>query len=154
MAVSPTTPATVYTGYFPVGLTMPAFGHLAKSTDGGVTWNAADAGLTYVDVRAVAIDPVIPSKIYAGMGGATSSIPLFKSADGGASWTSLAQFDLSGPAAWYGWISSLLVAPASPNLIYAAATTDNGYDAVFKTKDGGANWIRSGPLLSGAKSRP
>jgi photosystem II stability/assembly factor-like uncharacterized protein len=140
VAVSPTTPATVYTGYFPGVSTMPAFGHLAKSTDGGGTWNAGDAGLSYVDVGAVAIDPAIPSRIYAGMGGATSSIPLFTSADGGASWTSFAQVDLSGPAASYGWINYLLVAPASPNLIFAAASTDNGYYAVFKTKDGGANW--------------
>src|SRR5207247_1150320 len=111
-----------------------------------------DAGLSYVDVRAVAIDPAIPSKIYAGMGGASSSIPLFTSADGGANWTSFAQFDLSGPAASYGWISYLLVASASPNLIYAAATTDNGYYALFKTKDGGANWIRSGFATLGGQS--
>ena len=71
--------------------------------------------LAYVDVRAVAVDPVIPSNIYAGMGGAASSIPLFKSADGGASWTSLAQFHLGG-STWYGWISSLLVGSASPNV--------------------------------------
>jgi photosystem II stability/assembly factor-like uncharacterized protein len=51
LAVSPTTPATVYTGYF--NDRQPADGHLAKSTDGGVTRNAADAGLSYVDVRAV-----------------------------------------------------------------------------------------------------
>jgi photosystem II stability/assembly factor-like uncharacterized protein len=145
VAVSPTTPATVYTGYFPGDSpATPAFGRLAKSTDGGSTWNAADAGLSYVDVRAVAIDPANPSRIYAGMGGATSGIPVFTSADGGANWTSFAQFDLSGPAASYGWISYLLVTPASPNSIYAAATTNNGYYGLFKTKDGGSNWIRSG----------
>jgi photosystem II stability/assembly factor-like uncharacterized protein len=146
VAVSPTTPATVYTGYFPADSpSTPAFGHLAKSPDGGVTWNAADGGLSYVDVRAVGIDPANPSKIYAGMGGATSSIPVFTSADGGASWTSFAHFDLSGPAASYGWISYLLVESASPNLIYAAARTDNGYYALFQTKDGGANWSVPAP---------
>jgi photosystem II stability/assembly factor-like uncharacterized protein len=144
LAISHTTPATVYSGYFYPDL--PGEGHLAKSTDGGITWNAADAGLSYVDVRAVAIDPAIPSKIYAGMGGASPTIPLFTSADGGANWTSSAQFDLSGPAASYGWISCLLVAPASSNLIYSGATTNNGYYALFKTKDGGANWIRSANL--------
>jgi len=143
LAVTPTTPATVYTGYFQSHPGFPADGHLAKSTDGGVTWNAADAGLSYVDVQAVAIDPMIPSKIYAGMGGAGSSIPLFKSADSGASWTSLAQLDLDG-STWYGWISSLLVSSASPNVIYAAVNCGNCYGALFKTKDGGANWIRTG----------
>src|SRR4029077_581289 len=113
-----------------------------------VTWNAAEAGLSYVDVQTVTIDPVTPSRIYAGMGGAGSSIPLFKSADGGASWTNLAQLDLDG-SRWYGWISSLLLRTASPTSSYAAAQTDAGYHAVFKTKDGGANWTRSGPAPFG-----
>lgn len=140
LAVSPTTPATVYTGYSD---TQIQSGRLAKSTDGGGAWNAVDAGLTYNDVRAVAIDPMIPSNIYAGMGGAADSIPLFKSADSGVSWTSLAQFQLSG-SAWYGRITSLLVGSASPNAIYAAAIAFNSYGAVFKTTDGGAKWIRLG----------
>jgi len=136
LAVSPTTPTTVYTGY--LDREIPG-GRLAKSTDGGVTWNAVDGSLTYADVRAVAIDPVVPSNIYAGMGGAAYSIPLFKSADGGASWTSLAQFPAGGYA--YGWISSLLVGSASPNVIYAAENPGDWYGGVFKTTDGGANWI-------------
>jgi photosystem II stability/assembly factor-like uncharacterized protein len=73
------------------------------------------------------------------MGGAAYSIPLFKSADGGASWTSLAQFPAGGYA--YGWISSLLVGSASPNVIYAAENSGDWYGGVFKTTDGGANWI-------------
>jgi photosystem II stability/assembly factor-like uncharacterized protein len=141
VAVSPTTPATVYGGIE----FLPSGGRLAKSTDGGVTWNAVDGGLTYIDVHTVAIDPLISSNIYAGMGGAGSSIPLFKSADGGANWTSLAQFQAFNSTS-YGWISSLLVGPASPNLIYAAANAVGGDGcAVFKTKDGGANWIIAGP---------
>jgi photosystem II stability/assembly factor-like uncharacterized protein len=150
LAVSPTTPSTVYTGYFHRhGSEFPADGHLVKSTDGGVTWNAADAGLSYVDMHTVAIDPMIPSRIYAGMAGAGSSIPVFESADGGASWSSLAQFELSDPAL-YGWTSSVLVGFASPNSIYAAAQAADGYHAVFKTEDGGANWTRSGPAPFGA----
>jgi photosystem II stability/assembly factor-like uncharacterized protein len=145
LAVSPTTPVTVYTGYFQSPALKPD-GHLAKSTDGGATWNAADAGLSYIDVRALTVDPVNSSRIYAGMGGASSSTALFKSADGGASWTSFTQFDLSDVhPLWYGWISSLVIDSRSPNSVYAAAQTYDGYHAVFKTKDGGTNWTRSGP---------
>jgi photosystem II stability/assembly factor-like uncharacterized protein len=146
LAISPTTPATIYAGY--LNRQIPS-GHLAKSTDGGVTWNAADAGLTYADVRAVAIDPVVPSNIYAGMGGAAYSIPLFKSADSGASSTNIAQFPADGYA--YGWISSLLVGSASPNVIYAAENAGDWYGGVFKTTDGGANWIIT---AFGPKSQP
>ncbi len=141
LAVSPTTPATVYAGYFYRQL---SGGHLAKSTDGGASWNAADARLSFIDVQTVAIDPVFPSDIYAGMGGAASGIPLFQSADGGASWKSLAQFQLSG-STWYGSITCLLVGSPSRNAIYAAASSADGYHRVFKTKDGGANWLQSGP---------
>ena len=95
-------------------------------------------------MRAVAIDPVIPSTIYAGMSGSSSAIPLFRSADGGATWNSFAQFDLSG-SNWYGWISLLLLDPANPKSIYAAANDDDGYHAVFKTEDGGANWTSQSP---------
>ena len=51
-----------------------------KSTDGGVTWTAANAGLEG-GVRALAIDPLTPAILYAA---ATSGV--FKSIDGGASW--------------------------------------------------------------------
>jgi hypothetical protein len=91
VAVSRTTPVTVYTGYFDLVFQV---GNLAKSTDGGATWNPADSGLNYADVRSVAIDPAIPSNIYAGLGGLNT--PLFKSVDGGGSWTGVAQFQL-GP---------------------------------------------------------
>jgi photosystem II stability/assembly factor-like uncharacterized protein len=133
LAISPTAPATIYAGY--LNRQIPS-GRLAKSMDGGVTWNAADASLTYADVRALAVDPA--SNIYAGMGGAAYSIPLFRSADSGASWTNIAQFPAGGYA--YGWISSLLVGSASPSVIYAAANPRDWYGGVFKTIDGGANW--------------
>jgi photosystem II stability/assembly factor-like uncharacterized protein len=146
LAVSPTVPATVYAGYF--DLQRPG-GRLAKSTDGGGSWNAVDTALTYIDVRAVAIDPVIPSYIYAGMGGAADNIPLFKTADGGTSWTSLAQFQLAG-SSWYGWISAILAGSASPSLMYAAANSGHSYGAVFKTRDGGANWINTSLRTEGS----
>src|SRR5581483_10349210 len=136
LAVAPTTPPTVYTGYFYREL--PS-GHLAKSTDGGATWDPLDAGLTYTDVRALAVDPVSPSNVYAGTSGSPSAVPVFKTADAGATWTSFAQFELGGPS-WYSWITSLLIDPANPKVIYAAANGEASYSAVFKTTDGGTKW--------------
>ena len=37
-----------------------------KSTDGGATWNALNAGLTNPVVTALAIDPAMPTTLYAG----------------------------------------------------------------------------------------
>ena len=146
LAVSPAAPATVYAGYF--NFQRPG-GRLAKSTDGGASWNAVDAGLTYIDVRAVATDPAVPSNLYAGMGAAADSIPLFKSADGGATWTSRAQFQLA-ESAWYGWIGAIMAGSASPGMIYAAVNSYHSYGAVFKTKDGGANWVNTSLRTEGS----
>lgn len=57
-----------------------------KSTDGGATWNASNAGLPAMSVRALAIDSQAPATIYAaGDGG------VFQSTDGGANWTDFNQ---------------------------------------------------------------
>ena len=54
-----------------------------KSTDGGVTWNAANSGLKSSFVLTLAIDSVHATTIYAG----TWDGRIFKSADGGANWS-------------------------------------------------------------------
>jgi hypothetical protein len=40
-----------------------------KSTDGGSTWNALNAGVTTTGVQALAIDPLEPRRVYAGTSG-------------------------------------------------------------------------------------
>jgi len=82
LAVDPTSPGGVYAGTFGGGV--------YKSTDGGGSWSAADAGLVNGDpsnraglVFAVAADPVTPGTVYAGTNGAG----VFKSTDGGMSWS-------------------------------------------------------------------
>jgi photosystem II stability/assembly factor-like uncharacterized protein len=86
LAVDPETPGIVYatgTGIF-------------KTSDGGTTWTAADAGLTDTlraygiegGIGEVALDTLIPTTLYVG-----TPIGVFKSTDGAASWsrTGLAQ---------------------------------------------------------------
>ena len=66
-----------------------AGGGIFKSTNGGGSWSAINAGLQFgsdTHVRALAIDPSTPATLYAGMergGGA------FKSTDGGGSWSAI-----------------------------------------------------------------
>lgn len=57
------------------------FGGMFRSTNGGSTWAATNAGLTNVTVHVVAVDPLTPTTIYAG----TRDQGIFKSTDGGAS---------------------------------------------------------------------
>jgi hypothetical protein len=63
LAVDPSAPATLYAGSWAAD-----FG-VFKSTDGGASWTAMNAGLTSLFVNALAIDPSTPARIYAGTEG-------------------------------------------------------------------------------------
>ncbi len=76
-------------------------------------------------------DPVDPSAIYAG-----TAVGLFKSNDGGASWSN---------AGLIGWsVISLVIDPQNPSSLYAATLWDPGNgvttNQVYKSADGGATW--------------
>ncbi len=82
----------------------------------------------------IALHPLDASILYAGTWGAG----LFKSSDGGSSWTEFNQ----GLGNLY--IQSLAIDPQKPDIIYAGT-----YGAgVYKTIDGGANWFPTGPGLN------
>src|SRR5262249_2976941 len=79
-------------------------------------------------VNVLAVDPVTPTTVYAG-----TTSGLFRSADGGASWTTV------NPGLTYFTQSSLAVDPVTPTTLYAA-----NHGGVFRSADGGANWTRVG----------
>lgn len=79
-------------------------------------------------VTALAVDPADPGIVYAG----TRGSGVFKSTDGGESWT-LAGRGLGTPI-----VAAVAVDPARHQIVYAA-TLDDG---VFKSIDGGALWAR------------
>jgi hypothetical protein len=92
-----------------------------------------NSGLTYTDVRALAIDPVTTSTIYAG-----TSAGGYKSTDGGASWSPM-NSGLAGAG-----IKTLAIDPVTPSNIYAGTyypifIIGVGV-GVFKSSDGGMNW--------------
>jgi hypothetical protein len=71
-------------------------GGLWKSTDAGLTWRPVTDQLPATAIGAVAIDPVQPETVYIGTGnlftgavGMAKSAGLFKSVDGGRSWSRL-----------------------------------------------------------------
>ena len=46
------------------------YGKILQSVDGGSSWNAVGVGLTFIDLRVLAADPVNPAAIYVGGAGA------------------------------------------------------------------------------------
>jgi photosystem II stability/assembly factor-like uncharacterized protein len=108
---------------------MGASGGVFRSMDSGANWAMANTGLTNSTVRALVIDPVSPSTVYAGIqaGG------IFKSNDAGMHWsavnTGLTVTD----------IRALTMDPSTPTTLYAG-TWSGG---IYKSVNGGASWTPS-----------
>ena len=98
-----------------------SFGGVLKSTDGGVTFVAANNGVEGVGATAMAMAPNDPNVVYLGTGVGT-----LKTTDGAATWNfTTGDFNAL----------SMAIDPTNPNIVYAGG---NGFLA--KTIDGGDTW--------------
>ncbi len=121
LAIDPSNSATVYAGFLRDGLW--------RSHDGAASWQAV-VSLAETEVRGVAVDPSDSATIYAATGGG-----VYKSVDGGASWAPLAGGLEDRP------YSSIVVAPDSPETVYATST-HVASSRLYRSRDGGATWTQ------------
>jgi photosystem II stability/assembly factor-like uncharacterized protein len=99
-----------------------------RSDDGGATWTSLAGGPPVGVVSHLAVDPRDPRVVYAGTGdGLTPGDGLWKSTDGGVTWSKIDNFRVQT-------ITALLAATV-PGRIYAAT-----FGQVFRSDDGGATW--------------
>jgi photosystem II stability/assembly factor-like uncharacterized protein len=103
-----------------------------RSDDGAVSWLAANAGLTNVAVRTLAVGT--NGFVFAG----STTGKVFRSTSGGASWDPLATHVFGEE------VYSLAVDPTNPAVLYAGSI---GTQGIKKSSDGGATWS---PLNTGA----
>ena len=116
-AINPQNPEVVYAG---------SGNGVFKSTDGGVNWQAVNAGLTERYVFDLGIDQRHPAVLYA----ATSS-GVFKSTNAARSWRRTRGLTTIDTV-------SLALHPRDSRVVYAA--TDEG---VYKSIDAGASWRKT-----------
>ena len=132
LAIDPRTSTTLYAGT--AGGVFKTDDGVIKSTDGGGSWRAVNAGLTSPSIAVLAIDPKAPATIYVGVSraipGATKNRGVFKSVDGGATWRA------TNAGLTWAYVNSLVIDPHTPSIIYAAIWSAG----VYKSTDGGRSW--------------
>ena len=123
---------------------------LYKTTDGGQTWKAVLTISPDTGVTDMVLDPKKPDTIYAAalqrrravgqlIGGGPES-GLFKSTNGGTTWTKLTK---GLPTVEIGRIG-LGINWRDPRIIYALVTAQKGDGGFFRSDDAGASWTRIG----------
>jgi photosystem II stability/assembly factor-like uncharacterized protein len=101
-------------------------GEVYKSIDGGQNWTHSSMTLDFGSgVSAIEISPTNPLVVFAG-----GNKGVFRSTDGGTSWTNVL------PQTNFG-VNEILINPGNEQLVFAA--TDKG---LYRSIDGGANWTQ------------
>lgn len=126
-------------------------GYLAVSDDGGAHWRVTSEG---VEAQCILVDPTDSRRVYAGnrnYSGVDYPNALYRSEDGGESWTAVAQDAFAegpgpreGDQGWRAYVSCLAADPSTPGTLYAGLTSES-YDVsngrgVFVSRDYGATW--------------
>ena len=112
---------------------------LLTSTDGGATWNTAGSlplNYTFVDL---AIDPQNAGTLYAASAGNLAGRivgTLFKSTDGGATWSQTGSGLATSNGDFFAPGGTLTIDPKNPRTLYISMTMSG----VHKSVDGGATW--------------
>jgi photosystem II stability/assembly factor-like uncharacterized protein len=114
-------------------------GGLWKSTDAGNSWQALTDNLPTLGTSSIAVDPNNPQIVYLATGENSFSPNafskgIFKSTDGGISWTYLSQ-DPNSINLFFGVIFKLVLHPVNSNTILTA-----GSSGLKLSPDGGLTW--------------
>ncbi len=129
LVVVPSNPNILYAGA--VG------GGVWKSTNAGASWTPLTDFLANIAVTSLAMDPSNANVLYAGTGegffntDAIRGAGIFKTTDGGATWTQLAATANSN----FYYVNRLAISPNNTQRVYAATRT-----GIFRSTDGGASW--------------
>ncbi len=116
------------------------------SDDAGVHWTAVNQGLVATVIRALAVDPKRPHVVYAAM-----STGVFRSADGGVTWSAAAALTN---------VSALAVDGSQPATVYAgtfnfrAFNKPGNFGAIHRSDDAGATWQLISPRSRSVASPP
>ncbi|HYS53234.1 MAG TPA: hypothetical protein VER58_05650 [Thermoanaerobaculia bacterium] len=122
---------------------------------GGGIWKSANAGTTFqpvndflanLAVSTMAMSPADPKVMYAGTGGGAGASTLrgagiFKSSDGGETWT---QLPATTAADWSGGVEKISISPDGNSVLAATkAVYSDVASAIWRSTDGGNTWTEA-----------
>ena len=135
IAVHPTDPDIIYVG--------AAAGGVFKTADGGQSWVPVFDDFSFLAIGDIVISPHNPNVVYVGTGDVNiSGYPaigdgIYKSADGGQSWTHLGLAEQS-------IISSIIIDPTDSMTIFVGTMgipfERNSQRGLYRSKNGGQSW--------------
>lgn len=126
-----------------------------KTTDGGRTWRRTLGDAEWVGATDLLLDPRDPKRLYAatwqrhrtvaGYLGGGPGTAIYRSEDGGETWTRLSQGLPTGSMGKIG----LALSPQQPDVIYAAIELDRRTGGVFRSGNRGESWTKMSEEVSG-----
>jgi photosystem II stability/assembly factor-like uncharacterized protein len=144
LAVDPSSPTTAYAAMSAQGV--------YRTTDSGATWQQVDNGLgdpanpsaqiTALNVAVMANGTAFVARALSGPN--AQPVTIFKSTDGGATWTG-ADSGLPSAGVW-----DVVAEPGSDTNAFVTINGETGVSsAVYATTDGGSTWNPVGPAATG-----
>jgi hypothetical protein len=117
-----------------------ATGGLWRSGDKGKTWTLLSKGWANQSISSIAIDPVLPNRIYVGTGdthgGMAKSNGIMRSVDSGATWSTFLSDEMR-----YVGVNSVVVLPQARNVLLAAGVDQFGTgSAMYRSTNWGSSW--------------
>jgi photosystem II stability/assembly factor-like uncharacterized protein len=122
LAIRPDEPQRLYVGTYAGGIYV--------SVNGGSLWKSSNSGIGATDITCLAINPKFPRVLYAGSRGPGAK--LYKSVDEGVSWN---EAGISKE------IIAIAIDPVNPETVYATAGGGTVTPKLYKTTDGGGQWM-------------
>ncbi len=135
IVVDPVTPTTIYAA--------AVAGGVWKTTNGGTSWFPLDDLMANIAVNSLVMDPNDHNTLYAGTGEGFFNLDairgngIFKTIDGGANWTQLANTAFPSPGNGFSRVNKIVVSKGNSQHIYAATR-----QGIYRSTDGGTNWTQ------------
>ena len=119
-----------------------------KTTNGGTSWTLVNNGIAEpagnIGIQALMVHPTDPNTawcaVFSGVADAVNG--LYKTTDGGANW-----FPITNGIGTIKNFLCFAMSPTDPNTIYTGSSfsvaTSTGPTSIYKSTDGGANWVLS-----------